>query len=236
MRIINKSILLTTALLLNACAKQQAGTVISQQDWQQATNKVHHQYADEVAERLRPYFVQANLSYPPKEIAMLTFKNEQVMELWAREQNTKWHHIKNYPLTAFSGKLGPKLVRNDGQIPEGIYKITKFNPFSSQHLSMMLNYPNQFDRLHGKQDGRIDLGDNIFIHGKAKSVGCLAIGDQAIDDLFVLVKEVGKENTKVIIAPKDFRKNQSYNVTNKHPKWVPSLYQSISQQLLPFSA
>lgn len=227
--------IIITSIFISACAHKNNDTIISTQSWQKATKDAHHKYAQDVESSLKPYFSEQNVHYPPQEIAMLTFKKEKLMELWARENHTNWHHIRNYPLTAFSGELGPKLTRNDGQIPEGIYKITKFNPFSSQHLSMMLNYPNQFDRKHAKIDGRYDLGDNIFIHGKQKSVGCLAIGNKAIDELFVLVNEVGKDNTKIIIAPNDLRKKQPQINNNHHPKWLPNLYSNIAKQLQPFT-
>ena len=230
------SICIPVSLALCGCAPKAPVNVVSTQQWQQATNKVHQKYSEQVEQRLEPYFSQANLSYPPQKIAMLAFKKEQLIELWAQADNQQWHHIKDYPLTAFSGRLGPKLKRNDGQIPEGIYKITRFNPYSSQHLSLMLNYPNAFDKQYGQLDGRYDLGDNIFIHGKSKSVGCLAVGDQAIDDLFILVKEVGKHNTQVIIAPNDLRKQQALAKRDKNPRWLPKLYQQIASKLAPFSA
>jgi hypothetical protein len=37
-----------------------------------------------------------------------------------------------------------------------------------------------------KKDGRKNLGSNIMIHGKNCSVGCLAMGDEAAEELFVL--------------------------------------------------
>ncbi len=238
MLILIRTILIITSLsLLSAChtnPSMNEGEVISTQAWHEATDQAVEKYAPSAERSLKPYFQQANLAYPPQNVAMLAFKQEKKMELWASSGAKGWHHIRDYPLTAFSGRLGPKLQRNDGQIPEGIYHITRFNPYSSQHLSMMLNYPNAFDRFYAKRDGRVDLGDNIFIHGKAKSVGCLAVGNKAIDELFVLVREVGKGNTKVIIAPHDFRKGLRGYSRAALPHWVPSLYQRISNELKAF--
>lgn len=225
-----RSFPLAILLCISACTSQKQ-TVISDAQWQKATTDVEIKYAKDVQDRLTPYFLAANLHYPPKKIALLTFKAKKQMELWATENELNWQHVRDYPLTAFSGNNGPKLKRNDGQIPEGVYQITRFNPFSSQHLSLMLNYPNNFDKAKALIDGRYDLGDNIFIHGKEKSVGCLAIGDSAIDDLFVLVKKVGKENATVIIAPQDFRKQKKITYAKSAPKWLPSLYQKLKQEL-----
>jgi murein L,D-transpeptidase YafK len=230
-----KSLLVSGLVVCAGCQKQQPSMpIISKGEWQYATRQTHNKYANEVANRLTPFFERAHIPYPPKELALLAFKKEQRIELWAKGNLGQWQYIKDYPLTAFSGTLGPKLSRNDGQIPEGIYKITQFNPYSSQHLSMMLNYPNQFDKHTGMLDGRSDLGDNIFIHGKAKSVGCLAVGNQAIDDLFVLVHEVGKNNTQVVIAPNDLRKQPPLTSKKNKPRWLPSLYSKIRQQLSHF--
>ena len=136
------------------------------------------------------YFNKANIAYPPRDIALLVFKKERTIELWARDEEHSWRHIRNYPLKAMSGRLGPKLKERDGQIPEGVYHLVSFNPFSTYHLSMMLDYPNSFDRLQASKDGRARLGNNIFLHGKSRSVGCLAVGDYAIDQLFLLARRV----------------------------------------------
>ena len=103
---------------------------------------------------LKPLFLQQHLAFPPKRIALLAFKQERKIELWVKDKKRQWHFIKTYPLTASSGGPGPKLRLGDGQIPEGIYQINVLNPYSSQHLSMMLNYPNAYDRYHGKVDLR----------------------------------------------------------------------------------
>jgi hypothetical protein len=43
-----------------------------------------------------------------------------------------------------------------------------------------------------------------MIHGDARSRGCLAMGDPASEDLFVLAALTGIENVKVILTPVDF--------------------------------
>jgi murein L,D-transpeptidase YafK len=97
--------------------------------------------------------------------------------------------------------LGPKLREGDRQVPEGVYRIASLNPNSRFHLSMEVNYPNDFDRAMAAKDGRVNLGGQIFIHGGTASIGCLAMGDAVIERLFVLVARVGRENVRVVIAP-----------------------------------
>lgn len=189
--------------------------------------------------RTEPSLIQAfkrsHVQYPPQQITLLAFKKERHIELWAKDaQGQKWKYIQDYPLTAFSGHLGPKLRERDGQIPEGIYHLTSFNPYSSWHLSMMIDYPNSFDQQQAQKEGRRQLGGDIFLHGKDKSVGCLAIGDKAIDQLFLLVRRVGLSHVKLIIAPNDLRQAKPATVMLNQPKWVPILYQKIAESLAQF--
>ncbi|NJN46820.1 MAG: L,D-transpeptidase family protein [Candidatus Competibacteraceae bacterium] len=95
-----------------------------------------------------------------------------------------WQPIKHYPVLAASGTLGPKLCEGDRQVPEGIYRIKSLNPNSAYHLSLELDYPNAFDLRQAERDGRNNPGSAICIHGKAVSVGCLAMGDTAIEELY----------------------------------------------------
>lgn len=201
-----------------------------------AIDKAARRYGLRVEPQLKTFFAKANVSYPPKSIAILAFKSERKVELWAQNSAHKWTHIHDYPLTGFSGRLGPKLRENDKQIPEGVYKLVNFNPYSSMHLSMMINYPNSFDKEKGYSDGRKNLGNNIFIHGKNLSVGCLAIGDLAIDQLFILARRVGLNNIQVIIAPNDIRNNNKPSTSSiAQPQWLPELYQKIDDSLKPFA-
>jgi murein L,D-transpeptidase YafK len=203
-------------------------------NWNKAIDHAVMRYGLRTEPELKRFFKNAHVSYPPREVAMLAFKKEQHLELWARDDSKKWHYIHRYPLTAKSGQLGPKLRENDRQIPEGIYRLTMFNPYSAMHLSMQINYPNYFDRLHASRDGRVHLGGDIFLHGKDLSVGCLAIGDHAIDQLFLLVRRVGLANTKVIIAPNDLRISAPATNRITQPKWIDELYHKISQELKAF--
>lgn len=203
-------------------------------NWDKAIDKAVYRYGLRTEPELMRFFSQANVAYPPKDVALLAFKKERKVELWAKNGNENWHFVHTYPLTAFSGRLGPKLKERDGQIPEGIYRLITFNPFSSMHLSMMIDYPNHFDRLQASKDGRRQLGNNIFLHGKSLSVGCLAVGDRAIDQLFLLARRVGLSHVKVIIAPNDLRIGKPATSNFAQPRWLPELYRQISTALTQF--
>jgi len=187
-------------------------------------------YGKDARSRLSPYFEKANISYPPQELVFVGLKEEKTLEIWAKHEKD-WRLIRSYPIKAASGEAGPKLREGDRQVPEGIYKIIGLNPNSSYHLSMKVNYPNEFDLEHAKTEGRTEPGGNIFIHGKAASIGCLAMGDEAIEELFVLVSDVGKESVKVILTPYDFRKKEIDYSHSKDLNWVPGLYKEVDQEL-----
>jgi len=141
--------------------------------------------------------------------------------------------IHRYPIQKLSGELGPKQREGDRQVPEGIYTIVALNPNSSYHLSMKLDYPNAFDRARALEDGRSHPGSNIFIHGKALSVGCLAMGDVAIEELFVLAADMGIEDITCVIVPRDPRQVGWDESLPGAPPWVEALYAQIDSQIAP---
>jgi len=135
----------------------------------------------------------AEIDYPAKTF-LRAFKLEQQLELWAYADSARGYIlVKTYPFTAYCGDLGPKRKQGDMQIPEGFYHITDFNPVSSFHLSMGVNYPNASDRILGNQ---ANPGGDIRIHGCAVTIGCIPIGDAAIEELYIILldsKDAGHE-------------------------------------------
>ncbi len=189
-------------------------------------------YEQKVSARLTRHFLEAKIKYPPDKITLIAFKDKKELNLWS--STDQYHHtlIKSYKIKGASGVLGPKLNEGDRQVPEGIYKIEGLNPNSSYHLSMKLNYPNPFDLKYAKLEGRNKPGSNIFIHGKSGSIGCLAMGDRAIEELFILSNKVGLRNIEVIIAPTNLVEIDDTNkLLQNKPFWVTELYQNIKASL-----
>lgn len=178
-------------------------------------------------EIIESYIRNAGLIEMPNNLTLLAFKEEKKLEVWTHHNN-EHKLLHTYNILASSGKAGPKLKEGDRQIPEGVYNIIGFNPNSSYTLSMKLNYPNQFDVEKAKLEQRTDLGGDIFIHGKAVSVGCIAIGDEAIRELFLLVYDVGKDNVKVVISPNDIREKSPPEIDIS---WADELYDHIKETL-----
>lgn len=198
-----------------------------------------NQISPKAKKRIAKKFEAANAQWPPAEIGLVAIKDTKRLELYARPKGGgEWMYIDRYPVLAASGFSGPKLRRGDKQVPEGVYRITFLNPNSRYHVSLRVNYPNRFDRKMAKKDGRRDLGGDIMIHGKSSSAGCLAIGDDAAEELFVMAANVGMSKIKLIIAPTDFRKKglEEYEYKPKQPKWLPNLYSEVSVAMADFKA
>ncbi len=193
------------------------------------------QFAPGAVARLKPYFDRAQIAWPPAQIVLVGLKNERVLELYASGPDGKFKFIRSYPFTAFSGKSGPKLKEGDEQIPEGIYKIVSLNPNSLYHLSLRVDYPNEFDQRMAKLDGRVNLGGDIMIHGRSVTIGCIPVGDTAIEELFVIAAKTGVKNIKVIISPVDFRKEKIPEKMTDVPAWTAALYAQIAQELAEFN-
>jgi L,D-transpeptidase catalytic domain len=191
-------------------------------------------YGANVKGKLNYYFDKAKVSYPPREVTLIALKQEKKLELWARDRG-EFRFIRDYYIMAASGVVGPKLSQGDKQVPEGIYRIVQLNPNSHYYLSMKINYPNDFDLFHAGQEGRNNPGSDIYIHGKSASIGCLAIGDEAIKELFVLTAQVGASNVKVVIAPHDPRAYPLVADSENYPEWTPELYSLISREITSLS-
>lgn len=157
----------------------------------------------EARQRVRDHFASAGVAYPPRRVVLLGLKEEKRLDVYAGDLSLK--PIATYPLLAASGVAGPKLREGDLQVPEGVYPVESLNPNSRYHVSLRVGYPSAFDRANAKSEGRTNLGGDIMIHGKAASVGCLAMGDPAAEDLFVLVAETGIENVTIVLSPWDLR-------------------------------
>lgn len=193
-----------------------------------------NQYGPAARQRWEPHFQKVGLVYPPHELALIGIKDEKVLEVWGRQAEGPFVWIRSFPVLAASGNLGPKLREGDRQVPEGLYELESLHPNSLFHLALRVKYPNDFDRRQAQRDGRTALGGDIMIHGKNSSVGCLAMGDQAADDLFVLVADAGIQNTKLILTPVDFRTSKRVPDGLALPPWADELYSQIRSALEQF--
>lgn len=106
-----------------------------------------------------------------------------VLEAFVENQDGEFVLFKSWDICTWSGTLGPKIQEGDGQSPEGFYfvKPAQMNPNSSYHLSFNLGFPNRFDREHGR------TGSFLMVHGNCVSIGCYAMTDAGIEEIYTLM-------------------------------------------------
>ena len=150
-------------------------------------------------ERLRGDFARAGVRWPADEIFLRVMKRERQIELWARNGNSdSFILVKTLPVLAASGGPGPKRREGDLQVPEGFYEVNRFNPLSNFHLSLGLNYPNADDLVHADP---VSPGFDIFIHGGDASIGCVALGDDGIEEVYLAALDSGVRPIHVQLFP-----------------------------------
>lgn len=116
--------------------------------------------------------------------------------------------IKTYGVGLGYAPVGTKEYEGDGKTPEGNYFIDRRNPNSRYHLSLGISYPDLNDQARAAAVGQ-SAGSDIFIHGRGPegnalapsrrdwTVGCVAVTDQEIEDLYAMVPD----GTPITINP-----------------------------------
>jgi murein L,D-transpeptidase YafK len=143
-------------------------------------------------------------------------KESSELELWMA-RGAEWVLLHTYPICRWSGALGPKLKEGDGQSPEGFYMVTRraLNPNSSYHLSFNLGFPNAYDKAHGR------TGSFLMVHGDCLSIGCYAMTDAGIDEIYGLVEAAlrnGQAAVPVHVFP--FRMTEANLARHRSHRWM----------------
>ncbi len=142
-------------------------------------------------------FSDAGVAFPPGDLVLVGYKKERDVEVWAAAKaGGKLEHIATYKVCYASGGLGPKRREGDYQVPEGFYELDYYNSHSLFYLSMRVNYPNASDRKLGKKGS---LGGDIMIHGNCVSIGCLAMTDERIQELWIMAKAMDDRQKRVAV-------------------------------------
>jgi murein L,D-transpeptidase YafK len=153
------------------------------------------------------------------------FKEEKKLEMWIKDNSGSYSLYKEFDICTFSGGLGPKKMEGDKKSPEGFYYTKKefLNPNSSYHLSFNIGYPNEYDKSRGY------TGSLIMIHGDCKSIGCYAMTNEYIEEIYEVVEKTlnnGNEKINVDVFP--------FKMTEKNmKKHKNSEYYSFWKELKP---
>jgi murein L,D-transpeptidase YafK len=144
------------------------------------------------------------------------FKLEFELELWLK-RGERFERFAVYPICRWSGGLGPKLAEGDWQAPEGFYTVDPkaLNPHSRWHRAFNLGFPNAFDRAHAR------TGSYLMVHGGCSSIGCYAMTDPVVDEIWRLVTAAlrkGQPRFHVHIFP--FRMTEEALAERRNAAWA----------------
>lgn len=159
---------------------------------------------------LQKQFAAKGLAWPAKYLYIRSFKYDAQLEVWVKNDLKEPYKLfKSYRVCALAGTLGPKRMQGDYQVPEGFYYINEFNPKSTYHLSLGLNYPNASDKILSDS---LKPGGDIYIHGSCVTVGCIPLTDNQIEELYILAAYAqagGQDFIPVHIFPIRYKDKQS---------------------------
>jgi murein L,D-transpeptidase YafK len=127
-------------------------------------------------------------------------KRERRLEVYLRHGDARFERFRSYDICTSSGELGPKLKEGDRQAPEGFYRVSRkqLNPGSRHHLAFNLGFPNAYDRQLGR------TGSALMVHGGCSSIGCYAITDESVDEVYAMVEAAlnhGQDAVDVHVFP-----------------------------------
>jgi murein L,D-transpeptidase YafK len=166
-------------------------------------------------EELKSDLIKKGINKDNFEIYIRVFKYNKITEVWLKSKEQKEYKLfKTYDICSSSGELGPKRKQGDGQVPEGFYCVSAFNPYSNYHLSLGVSYPNASDKIIGKNN----LGGDIMIHGNCVTIGCIPLTDKYIEEVYILAVEAknnGQQNIHIDIFPIKFDEKAMKLLTDK---------------------
>lgn len=170
-------------------------------DYDKTNNKIARLY-DKVEDTIRKQFAAKKLKWPLKSMYVRAFKYDREVEVWVKDELSEPYKLfKTYKICMQSGRMGPKRMEGDYQVPEGFYHINEFNPNSSYHLSLGINYPNGSDKILSDS---LHPGTAIYIHGNCASTGCIPVTDVYIEEIYLMASKAktgGQEFIPVHVFP-----------------------------------
>lgn len=143
------------------------------------------------------------------------FKAEAELEVWMKKDD-RFVLFATYPICNWSGTIGPKLAEGDKQTPEGFYTVARqqLHRIGRWPRSLNLGFPNVFDRAQAR------TGSYILVHGGCSSVGCFAMTNPVIEEIFRLTQAAiikGQANVPVHVFP--FRMTEANLASHAKSEW-----------------
>lgn len=169
------------------------------------------------------------------DVFIRVFKAESELEVWMRRGET-FVLFATYPICHWSGTIGPKISEGDKQTPEGIYTVTQkqLHMIGRHPRSLNLGFPNAYDKQYQR------TGSYILIHGGCSTVGCIAMTNPVIEEIFSLAQSAlknGQDAVQVHVFP--FRMTEerlkAYALNDWYDFWrnLKDAYDSFERRRLP---
>ena len=128
---------------------------------------------------------------------VLVLKAERELHLMSEGES-----VRDYRVSLGRNPEGHKLYEGDYRTPEGRYKLDWRNADSDFHKSIHISYPNE-DDLYLAESWGLNPGGSIMIHGLPNDAdewafayegldwtdGCIAVNNQAMDEIWNLVPQ-----------------------------------------------
>ena len=145
------------------------------------------------------------------------FKQESELELWM-QRDGRFELFATYPICFWSGRLGPKLREGDRQAPEGLYSVGLEQLYEKgrRPRSFDIGFPNAFDRAFAR------TGSYILVHGGCSSIGCFAMTNPVMDEIYALSERAlreGQDRIEVHAFP--FRMTDANLAVHAESPWLP---------------
>ncbi len=153
---------------------------------------------------------------PGDRMFIRVFKSESELEVW-KEKDGRYVLFDTYPICHWAGTIGPKLLEGDRQNPEGFYSIgpRQLHRIGRWPRSLNIGYPNTFDRAHGR------TGSYILVHGGCSSVGCFAMTNAVMAEIFGLTEKAlraGQHRVDIHVFP--FRMTEKNLAAHAASPWI----------------
>lgn len=150
------------------------------------------------------------------QVLIRIFKKESELELWMQKDG-RFELFRIYPICFWSGKLGPKMREGDKQAPEGFYRVDvhQLRRTGRNARSFYIDFPNALDQALGR------TGSAIMVHGRCQSIGCFAMTDPAMEEIYTLVERAlhdGQDHIEVHAFP--FRMTESNLAAHGQSEWT----------------
>jgi murein L,D-transpeptidase YafK len=154
---------------------------------------------------------------PGAPIMLRAYKSESEFEVWVRKDDA-YVLFATYPVCNWSGTLGPKQREGDKQTPEGFYTVTRaqMHHVGRWPRSMNLGFPNVYDKVQARN------GSHILVHGGCSSVGCFAMTNAVVEEIYGLTEQslkAGQNFVPVHVYP--FRMTDANLESQKSSAWHP---------------